>query len=288
MSKHLNFLRAGTVALLLAMPAHAQETPTSATVVATVNGQDITLGEMITVRAGLSERLQSIPSDVLFDSILEQLVQQTALAQSLDGALPKKVEIALINEKRSLLAAEALSAFVIGYSVDQTALQEAYEEKYSTFVGDGEFSASHILVDTEEEATEIIADLKAGADFAETAAAKSTGPSAPSGGRLGWFGIGSMVKPFEDAVVTMEIGAISTPVKTQFGWHVIKLDDARTTQAPSFEEERAALASEAQRRAVEAYVVQKASEAEVVKSDALLDPDLLQRSDLLDATATQD
>jgi peptidyl-prolyl cis-trans isomerase C len=197
MSKHLNFLRASVIAICGALPAIAEESPSLDTVVATINGEVITLGEMISVRAGLPEQYQSIPSDVLFASILEQLVQQTALAQDLGESIPQRVEIALNNERRTLLAAEALEAFVLQNNVGEDELRAAYDEKYQGFVGEEEFSASHILVTSVEEAQAIRKDLTDGADFGETAMAKSTGPSGASGGSLGWFGMGQMVKPFE-------------------------------------------------------------------------------------------
>lgn len=282
MSKHLNFLRTAAIAGFLAFPAFAEEAPNASTVVATINSQDITLGEMIAVRASLPQQYQSLAPDVLYSSILDQLIQQSALAQSLSGVVPSRVEVALKNEKRSLLAAEALEAFLSDDGVTEEALKAAYESKYSTFVGDDEYNASHILVETAEEALAIRTELTEGADFAETAKAKSTGPSGPSGGLLGWFELGQMVKPFEDTVVTLAVGEVSQPIQTQFGWHVILLNDARKSQAPSFEEARSELANEAQRAAVNAYITKLTDAADIDRSKAeLIDPMLLQRIDLL-------
>ena len=95
MSKHLNFLRASAVAVCFALPAFAQEEPTLDTVVATVNGEAITLGDMISIRAGLQPQYQQIPAETLFSSILEQLVQQTALSQALGDNVPQYIDIAL-------------------------------------------------------------------------------------------------------------------------------------------------------------------------------------------------
>lgn len=289
MSKHLNFLCAGMIAISCVLPAVAEESPSLDTVVATVNGEVITLGEMISVRAGLPEQYQSIPSDVLFGSILEQLVQQTALAQSLGDAIPQRVEIALNNERRTLLAAEALEAFVLQNNLSEDELKAAYDDKYQGFVGEDEFNASHILVATEEEAQAIRTELTDGADFSETAKAKSTGPSGASGGSLGWFGMGQMVKPFELAVIELAVGQISQPVQTKFGWHLILLNDARKSLAPSFENARTELENDAQRRAVEAFIAQTASSAEVDQAGSTeIDPSILTQTQLLNPNQMQD
>jgi peptidyl-prolyl cis-trans isomerase C len=289
MSKHLNFLRASVIAICGALPAIAEESPSLDTVVATVNGEVITLGEMISVRAGLPEQYHSIPSDVLFGSILEQLVQQTALAQGLGETSPQRVEISLNNERRTLLAAEALEAFVLQNNLSDDELRASYDDKYQGFVGEEEFSASHILVPTEEEAQTIRKELTDGADFAETAKAKSTGPSGASGGSLGWFGMGQMVKPFEEAVVELAVGEISQPVQTQFGWHLILLNDARKSLAPSFEDAKAELESEAQRRAVESFIATTTDDAHVDQTGAEgIDPSVLAQIQLLNPNTAQD
>lgn len=282
MSKTLNFLRAGAVALLVATPVFAEDAPTANTVMATVNGTDITLGQMIAVREALPAQYKELPDNVLFDSILEQLIQQTALAATLDGYVPRKVELTLENEKRALLATQALEDFVAVREVTDEDLQKVYERRFSHLADESEFNASHILVNSEDEAKALIAELESGADFAELAKTKSTGPSGPSGGELGWFGLGQMVQPFEAAVVAMEVGTVSAPVQTQFGWHVIKLNDTRDVEAPSFEETREELMSEAQEEAVREYIASLTEEAEVVKADAAaLNPEIIKNADLL-------
>lgn len=289
MSKTLNFLRAGAVALLVATPVVAEDAPTSDTVVATVNDTDITLGMMIAVREALPAQYKELEDKVLFDSILEQLVQQTALAHTLGGDMPRKVELMLENEKRALLATQALEDFVSVSDITDEDLQELYKTRFAHLEDESEFNASHILVNTEEEAQALIAELEGGADFVELAKAKSTGPSGPSGGSLGWFGMGQMVQPFEAAVVEMSVGAVSAPVQTQFGWHVIKLNDTRSVQAPSFEETRAELLSEAQEEAVRNYIATLTAEADIVKTDAAgLSPDVLRRGDLIEDVIVQD
>ncbi|MEM8802624.1 MAG: peptidylprolyl isomerase, partial [Pseudomonadota bacterium] len=146
-----------------------------------------------------------------------------------------------------------------------------------------EFNASHILVETEDEAKALITELEGGADFAQLAMDKSTGPSGPRGGELGWFGLGAMVAPFEEAVATMEPGAISAPVQTQFGWHVIKLNETRVKNAPPLEQVQAQLSDEIRRVAIEGLVEELTAGAEITRATAEeIDPALLDSFELLE------
>lgn len=284
-SSHL--LAAAIVGVSFAMPLTAQdqaEAPalTSETVVATVNGVDITLGHMIAARATLDERYSQIPADQLYDGILQQLVQQEALSQSFQGELPNRVEIQLENEKRSLRAGEALEG-VLQTAVTEEALQSLYDERFGELSPEEEYNASHILVETEEEAIAVKEALDGGADFAATAREKSTGPSGPNGGELGWFGPGTMVPEFETATTSLTLGQVSEPVQTQFGWHVIKLNDKREADIPSLDDVRADLATEIQREMANRTIEETAASAEVIMRDGLeVDPAILTQVELLD------
>jgi len=242
MQKRLNLIGAAALGLVLALPVAAQDADAD-TVVATVNGTEITVGHMIVARATLPDQYKQLPDDVLFRGILDQLIQQTALSASLTTEPPKRVELSLENERRSLLAGEVVET-VLAEDVSEEALQAAYDEKYAAVDASEEYNASHILVETEEEAKAIKEQLDGGADFAEMAKEKSTGPSGPNGGALGWFGTGMMVPPFEAAVIAMKPGDISDPVKTQFGWHIVTLLETRKKEAPSLDEVREELMQE--------------------------------------------
>ncbi|WP_407494079.1 peptidylprolyl isomerase [Pseudooceanicola sp. MF1-13] len=251
------------------------------TVVATVNGTEITLGHMILVRQSLPQQYSQLPNEVLFEGILEQLIQQTALQDSVEGT-PRRVEMAIENETRSLMAAEAVGE-VLASAVTDEAIEQAYQDTYGNAEPDMEYKAAHILVETEEEAQAIVEELEGGADFAAVAKEKSTGPSGPNGGELGWFGKGMMVAPFEEAVVDMEVGAISAPVQTQFGWHVIKLDETRMKEAPSLDEVREELRGQVEQEAVKAHIDALVENANVDKSGVEgVDPALLSNTDLLE------
>ncbi|KIC49832.1 peptidylprolyl isomerase [Tateyamaria sp. ANG-S1] len=272
MNKRFFSLPALGLIAALATPATAQDADT---VVATVNGTDITVGHMIVARASLPQQFQQLPNDVLFSGILEQLINQTLLAQSFDGDLPKRTLLQIENETRSLTAGEELETLFQEKLTDE-AIQAAYEAKYEGVTPQEEYNASHILVETEEEAKAIKAELDGGADFAATAREKSTGPSGPNGGQLGWFGAGAMVPSFEAAVISLEVGEVSDPVQTQFGWHVIILNETRVPDAPKLDDVREELLAEVRDAAVEEYVASLTANAQIDQSGAAdLDPEIL-------------
>jgi peptidyl-prolyl cis-trans isomerase C len=281
MRRTLTTLTAAALAFTLALPAQAEEMDLDS-VVATVNGQDITLGHMLVIRAQLPEQYQQLGDEVLWDGILDQIVQQTVLAQDDRAEETKRVTLSLDNERRSLMAAEVVQA-IANDAVSDDAVQAAYDAEYATAELGKEFNASHILVETEEEAQALIEELNGGADFAELAKSKSTGPSGPNGGELGWFGPGMMVEPFQAAVEQMSVGEISAPVQTQFGWHVIKLNEERNKEAPQLEEVRADIELKLQQEAVQNYIDEKLGAAEVTRTDkADIDTSVLSNMQLLE------
>ncbi len=266
-------LATGTVA-----PAMA-EGETADTVVATVNGTNITLGQVIALGQRLPQQYQSMPDDALFKGIVDQLVQQTALAQSLDGKLTKADEINLENNRTGYLASNVVQAAAAA-AVTPEALQKAYDAKYATVTPGTEYHAAHILVADEAKAKDLKAQIDGGADFAELAKANSSDGSAANGGDLGWFGVGMMVKPFEDAVVKMQPGQVSDPIQTQFGWHIIKLEETRPAAVPTLDEVKAELSNELQNQAVEAKVKEITDAAKIEKVEGI-DPKLLRDQNLI-------
>lgn len=272
---------AATLFLAVAAPVSAQdETMTAESVVATVNGTDITLGHLIVLRSRLPQQYQQLPDDVLFNGILDQVVQQAVLGQTAD-VLSSEGEFVLQNERRALLAAQIVGE-IVEEAVTDEALQAAYEAAYASVEPETEYNASHILVETEETALGLIADLEGGADFAQLARENSTGPSGPNGGELGWFGAGMMVPAFEAAVVELEPGAVSPPVQTQFGWHVVKLNETRQKGAPALEEVRGELVDQIQREAVDARIAELTDAAEITRIDpSTIDPAILREMSLV-------
>ncbi|MXU64767.1 peptidylprolyl isomerase [Oceanomicrobium pacificus] len=281
-----NLIAAGCLcaATALALPVTAQDTDYSAdTVLATVNGTEITLGHVIALRSKLPQDYQSIPDEILFPGILDQLVDQTLLSQKIEeerGGVPTGVRLSTENERRGLMAALALRELEPPAPSDAE-LQEAYETYILSEEPTPEFNASHILVESEDEAAAIVAELEGGADFAELAMEKSTGPSGPNGGELGWFGPGMMVPPFEEAVMALEAGGISAPVQTQFGWHVIKLNDQRMTEPPSLEDARPELENLLRQEGVEAALDEIREAAEITRDLEAVPADAFRNTDLI-------
>ena len=169
-----------------------------------------------------------------------------------------------------------------GEPVDDAQLQALYEERYSSAEPEIEFNASHILVESEAEAQALVSELEGGADFAELARERSTGPSGPSGGSLGWFGRGQMVPEFEQAVETLEPGGVSAPVQTQFGWHVIRLDERRDSEAPPLDQVRGELENELRGQVVEDELARLEGEADVTRVEVEVDPALIRDDGLLE------
>ncbi|WP_343116316.1 peptidylprolyl isomerase [Ostreiculturibacter nitratireducens] len=270
---------------VIAAPALAQDTTatdvTADTVVATVNGVEITLGHLIAARKTLPAQYLQLPDDVLFNGILDQMIQQQALAEIGEGEIDKRDELVIANERRAYLASSVLDDAATAAVTDET-LQKAYDARYALAEPTTEYNAAHILVTTEEDAMAIKEELDNGADFTAIAKEKSTGPSGPNGGELGWFGPGMMVKPFEDAVIALEPGQISGPVQTEFGWHVIKLNETRIAEAPSLDDVRAELENEIAEAAVQARIREVTDAATVERATDGIDPSVLKNEALIE------
>ncbi len=285
MPKGLSTLSALAIAAVLTLPlpaaVAAESEPDADTVVATVNGKEITLGHMIIAQASLPPQYTQMPADALYDAILDQLIKQEALSQAETGDLPRYVALSLENEHRSLLAGEEIrkAADAAG---DEADVNAAYKEMLAGGFDGDEFNASHILVESEDEAKAIKTQLDEGADFAELAKEKSTGPSGPNGGALGWFGKGAMVPEFEAAVVSLEPGQVSDPVQTQFGWHVILLSETRKQTAPELDEIRDQIVDQLRTDAIDARIEKATRDANIERPVIEgLNPDVIRNLDLV-------
>ncbi|SEW42529.1 peptidyl-prolyl cis-trans isomerase C [Cognatiyoonia koreensis] len=254
------------------------------TVVATVGDTEITLGEMIITRAQLPAQYEQFPAEIIFQGILDQLVQQQLLADSV-GDEPDRVKYALVNERRALMAGETINA-ITTEAVTDAAVQAAYDARFDGVEPATEYNASHLLVETEEEALAAKARIDGGEEFADVARDVSTGPTGPNGGNLGWFGAGSMVPEFEAAVMALEVGAVSDPVQTQFGWHVVTLNETRLEEQPELDALRQQLSSEIQEAAIQEVLEELRAETEItLPEEGAFDPALLLNLDLLEPDA---
>lgn len=269
------------IAALTTLPLTAQEAETTAdTVLATVNGSDITVGHLIAMRALLPEQYQQLPPQVLFDGMLEQLVQQQVLADVAREDISTRTALGLENEERAFLAAGLIDEIATA-EISEDALQEEYDAQFADVEPVQELNASHILVETEEEAVALIEELAEGADFAELAAERSIGPSGPNGGQLGWFTSGMMVPEFEEAAFALEPGEVSAPVQTQFGWHVLVLNDSRSQPLPTLDEVRAELTDGLRRARVDTEIEELMGAADISRPELDINPEVIANIDLL-------
>ncbi|MBI1170956.1 peptidylprolyl isomerase [bacterium] len=252
------------------------------TVLATVNGVNITLGDVIVTRDSLPAQYKALPDDQLFKGILEQLIQQEALKQSVGATLTKQQTVALDGLKRSYLSNEALLAGIKD-ATSEDKIQKAYDDKYKNMAPELEYHASHILVDSEDKAKALLADIEGGKPFADVAKANSKDGSAANGGDLGWFGKGAMVKPFEDAVVAAPVGKVVGPIKTDFGWHLILVTETRNKAAPALAEVHDQIAADLQKAAIGAFIKSVTDKATVTRADISgIDPAVIKDVTLFD------
>jgi len=266
---------------MIALPSLAQDAEVeSGTVLATVNGEEITVGHLITMLGMLPEQYQQLPDQVLFDGMLEQMVQQQVLASVASENISARTQLGLDNERRAFLAAMMLDD-IAAAEPSEAEVQEAYDAIHGSTDAALEYNASHILVDSEAEAEAIIDQLAEGADFAELATELSIGPSGPNGGQLGWFGAGRMVPEFEDATMELAVGEVSAPVQTQFGWHVILLNETRELAAPSLDEVRADIVQALREDRIDAALAEMTAGAEIDRVELDIDASVIRNRDLL-------
>lgn len=265
-----------------APPAAASGPVTADTVVATVNDEPITLGQMIAMKEGLHDgSTAQLPDTALWDLMLDQMIRQAAVAQTGAQAQTARDKAVLELQRRNYLSSSALERLAEAEPTEDE-LRAVYDAAFGgNEAPKTEYSASHILVKTEEEAKAIADELAKGADFGTLAEEKSTDNSGPNKGDLGWFTPDMMVKPFADAVVALKAGEVSAPVESQFGWHVIKLNDSRTQAAPEFDAVREQLAQQVRRDRIEAEIAKQVSAATIVKTPGL-DAAALAKTDLLE------
>lgn len=238
---------------------------------ATVNGKVIKQSLVDYIEKDAAARGQPVDDNVrqviMNKLISSELIYQEAQRQRLD----KQADYLAKEEltRRELLVNTFLQDYIKKHPVSEADTKAAYE-KYKAELGDKEYNARHILVSTEAEAKDIIAQLGKGGDFAKIAAEKSKDPgSKEKGGDLGWFSLGGMVKPFSEAVSGLQKGAYTTtPIQTQFGWHVIKLENTRATQPPAYEKVKEGLQKQLQQQQLEKMLTELRNKAKIVEGSA--------------------
>lgn len=215
--------------------SYAETTPKNTTdvVIATVNGDKIMKSTLDGYMEILKKSGKADKQAALDDLVATEIaLQEAKKANILDRPEIKK---AISDYSRNVLLKTWTKEKVDSFKISDEDIKKAYDERV-TKLASKEFNARHILVKTEDEAKAIIKELTDGADFAKLAKEKSTGPSGSNGGSLGWFKAQTMVPAFANAVKAMKKGEVSKePVKTQFGYHIIKLEDSRDAKLPTID-----------------------------------------------------
>ena len=216
------------------------------TVVATIGEETIYLAEILQMAQRLPEQYKKLPLPAVYPSLLQRAIDARLIASA--GRAAGYAENTQVKKRlrdaESQIISEIFLTETVGDRITDEALRQSYEEHKVSFSGGDQVKARHILLETEEVAREVITEMVKGGDFAALATKHSTGPSAASGGDLGWFAEGQMVPEFSAVAFALAPGEFTTePVKTQFGWHVILVDDRKTGEAPPFEQARQQLAS---------------------------------------------
>lgn len=206
--------------------------------VATVNGIAITYDDIAMAEDELLGVVGQLPERQRFETLVGYMVDRILAAQA---AKKDRLENdAEVVKRRAFLERKALQDVYIGKKlmamVTDDEVKAYYDKNIASAPKQKEIRARHILVDNKEMAGAVLIALQGGADFAKLAKEKSKGPSGSSGGDLGYFGRDAMVKPFSDAAFKLKKGGLSQPVKTQFGWHVIKVEDVRTKPTPKLKD----------------------------------------------------
>ena len=240
-------LMAGTYAWIGNQPAAVAQTE-GEVVIATVNGENIYRGDFEEAYAQLPPQAQQMGVETIYPLLLERMVDEKLIGLAAGKAIPAddpEVEKQLA-ELRERIVMQVYFEREIDAKLTDEVLQKRYDLWKEANPAASEVHARHILLETEEKAKEVLAEVQGGKEFADAAKEHSTGPSGPSGGDLGFFTSDQMVKPFADAAFAMEPGQVSAePVKTDFGWHIIKVEDRREQAQPGLEEMKDQLSQEA-------------------------------------------
>ena len=239
------------------------------TVVATVNGQPIYLSELEVAQQALPPQYRNMPLSSVFPALLDRIVDSKLVVA--DGKKNKIDADPTFKRRLAFVEDQVIQDYwlqkEIAKRITQERLQQRYQEKLKSMPAEEEVHARHILVATEAEAKDLLAELKKGTAFDKLARDKSTDKaSGAEGGDLGWFKRTDMVKEFSDAAFALKKGELSdAPVKTQFGYHVVKVEDRRQAPLPSFEELADQIREDLSRETVSGFLDQLRSTAKIEK-----------------------
>jgi peptidyl-prolyl cis-trans isomerase C len=232
-------------------------------VIATVNGENINESTFNSLMDVLKRSNRN--GDINKNAVLENMIEtHLVLQEAIKSGIAEREDIQQKFEeyKERLLLQAWADEKTQSFNISDDEVKKAYDD-YIVTLPKQEYKARHILVKTEDEAKALITELEGGKDFAELAKEKSTGPSGPKGGDLGWFPAKTMVAPFAEAVKTMEKDSISKPVKTKFGFHVIKLEDKRDVKIPELKPLESRLKRSIEQEKMTAFIADLRKNADV-------------------------
>ena len=240
---------------------YAQESLSADTPFIEVNGKIIKFGSAIIAFSKIRQNNLKFDEKTIFSQIIQQLVNEELLSQKVNKENQLTI-LALEHEERSAKAAQMVSRILKNFPNDEL-VNSAYKNLTDKARGSLEYNASHILVKDEEEAKAILGDLEAGKEFEALAKEHSIGPTGKNGGNLNWFDLGTMVPEFSTALMVLSEGDISQPVKTKFGWHLIKLNKTREKQVPELKEVRAQLVQNLRQKKLNDYLSSLTENSEI-------------------------
>jgi peptidyl-prolyl cis-trans isomerase C len=261
---------AGCLAMaLLAGPARAEDK-----VLAKVNGAEIRQSDVTLAEEELGPSLAQMDPATKDENVLAFLIDMKIVAKAAED---KKIADGDDFKRRMAFTRNRLLMdALLGQEGKAAATEEAekkvYEDAAKQIAGEQEIHARHILVETEDEAKAVKAELDKGADFAELAKKKSKDPGASDGGDLGFFTKDQMVPEFSEAAFKLDPGKVSDPVKSQFGWHIIKVEEKRNRKAPDFDQVKAQIETYVTRKAQQEYVSKLREGAKIERMEAAAAP----------------
>ena len=260
-------MKISRIALLLLATLSFNASAFAGDAVATVNGKPIKQSLFDFIVKDATDHGQKVDDNVRYVIMSKLISSELVLQEAQKSGMDKKPDYLAKEEltRRELLVNVYIQDYMKSHPVSESDTKAAYE-KFKTELGDKEYNARHILVASEAEAKDVIAQLNKGGDFSKIAKEKSIDPgSKEKGGDLGWFALGGMVKPFSEAVSKLQKGKLSTdPVQTQFGWHVIKLDDIRELKAPPYDKVKDNLQKQLGQRQLEKMLTDLRAKATIV------------------------
>ena len=231
---------------------YSQESLSAETPFIEVNGKIIKFGSAIIAFSKIKQSNRNFDQKTVFSQIVQQLVNEELLSQNIEKENQLTL-LALEHEKRSAMAAQMVSKILKNFPNDEL-LNSAYDNLTEQYKNALEYNASHILVKEEEQAKTILAGLKGGKAFEEMAKEHSIGPTGKNGGKLNWFDLNSMVPEFSTALMVLSDGDVSQPVKTKFGWHLIKLNETREKKIPELKDVKTQLVQNLRQKKINDYL----------------------------------